>query len=377
MPLPIILALNVLQSAGVRAANVILILFAVKLGAEPFTIGFLAAMFSLFPMLLAVRAGKLADRFGPYWLLVFGTCAVGSGALMPYFFPVLPAIFYAAAMSGMLVVNYNVSLQNLVGLQSTPQTRARNFSRYGLAGSIGDLLGPLIAGFTIDLTGHGNACLYLALCWLAPLAIIIIRGNTGRTSAQASKRAIGGLRSLLAEPGVGRTLAISSLANTASNLYQIYLPVYAHSVGLSASTIGVLLALTSSAQFVVQLVVASLVARFREEIVLANTLFAAAASLMLIPFVSSAMLLGLISFAFGLATGCNGPVVNMLMFSNAPKGRSGEALGLKITVNHLTKMIGPVAFGALGSAVGLPLMFWFNAMMLVSGGALSRLYKSG
>jgi len=51
-----------------------------------------------------------------------------------------------------------------------------------------------------------------------------------------------------------------------------------------------------------------------------NVLQSAGVRLMLIPFVSSAMLLGFISFAFGLATGCNGPVVNMLMFSNAPKG---------------------------------------------------------
>lgn len=84
------------------------------------------------------------------------------------------------------------------------------------------------------------------------------------------------------------------------------------------------------------------------------------------------MVLALISLVFGLGMGCSGPVVNMLMFDNAPKGRSGEALGLKITINHFTKMVTPIAFGVVGSSFGLNPMFWVNALMLAAGGVLSH-----
>ncbi len=372
MSIYFVFALNLFQGIITRATNVVLVLYAVEVGASPLTIGFLAAVFSLFPMLLAVPAGRLTDRFGAYWLLIFGAAAAGLAMLLPFFVPGLPAIFIAAALIGLQVVYYNVSLQNLVGLLSTSQTRARNFSNYSVMGTIGDFIGPLIAGFSIDLSGYGNACLYLALFWLAPIGMLLFRGNTVRGGEHAAGRAGGSVRSLLAEPNIGRTLAISSLLNTGNNLYKIYLPVYARSVGLSASSIGTVLAISAVAEFMVQLMLPRLVARFKEEKVLANTLYVAAASLVLIPFFTSVVMLALISFVFGLGMGCSGPVVNMLMFANAPKGRSGEALGLKITVNHLTKMISPVLFGALGSAFGLSPMFWLNALMLAAGGVASR-----
>ena len=45
--------------------------------------------------------------------------------------------------------------------------------------------------------------------------------------------------------------------------------------------------------------------------------------------------------------------------------------GLRITTNHLARMIGPVAFGAIGSLFGIFPVFLTNALMLVSGGALT------
>jgi MFS family permease len=70
--------------------------------------------------------------------------------------------------------------------------------------------------------------------------------------------------------------------------------------------------------------------------------------------------------------GCGQPIVTMQMFSNSAAGRSGEALGLRMAVNHLTRVVGPVIFGFVGSAFGLPAVFWVNGLMLGAGGALSR-----
>jgi hypothetical protein len=43
-----------------------------------------------------------------------------------------------------------------------------------------------------------------------------------------------------------------------------------------------------------------------------------------------------------------------------------------MAVNHLTRVVGPVIFGFVGSAFGLPAVFWVNGLMLGTGGALSR-----
>jgi MFS family permease len=98
---------------------------------------------------------------------------------------------------------------------------------------------------------------------------------------------------------------------------------------------------------------------------------------MLLPLFKGGVMLAVIGFAFGLGMGCGQPIVTMLMFSHSAEGRSGEALGLRMTANHLTRLIGPVMFGSIGSAFGLSPVFWVNALMLGTGGALSRPRDNG
>jgi len=366
-----VLALNLLSGASIQAGRVVLTLYALELGAQPLTIGMLAATFSAFPVLLAVKVGKLSDRFGDRWLLIFGAAAGSIGLLTPAFFHGLPFIFIAGVMNGLCAVFFFLLTQNLVGILSDPQHRARNFSNFSLTNAIFDFVGPLFAGFSIDHSGHAATCLYLAVLALVPLVMLVIWGGMLPGGTPHVTRARGGILSLMSERGVRRTLVTSSLQNTGDSLYQFYMPVYAHAVGLSASAIGVILAMYPAAAFAMRLVLMRLLAKLKEERLLSFAFFVGAASLFTIPFFKRGAILALISFMFGLGMGCCGPIVTMLMFGNAPRGRSGEALGLKMTVNHFTKVVIPMVFGSIASAYGLSPVFWINAIMLGTGGYLS------
>src|SRR5262249_33644914 len=155
----------------------------------------------------------------------------------------LVAIFIAAAMAGLQSSMCNVSLQNLAGLLSTSETRARNFANYSLASSSGNLLGPLIAGFSLDHTSHALAPAMIALINVIPLAILAVRRGAMRGGPRRDTHGPHvSIFSLMRQPGMPSTLASSSLQVTGHNIYQYYMPVYAHSIGLSASIIGVVLA---------------------------------------------------------------------------------------------------------------------------------------
>ena len=91
-PIYFILALTLLSFTGVRAGQVLFALYALHLGAQPFAVGILAATFSAFPMLLSWRAGKLADRFGSRWPLLFGALGGACGMLVPYAVPAMPGL---------------------------------------------------------------------------------------------------------------------------------------------------------------------------------------------------------------------------------------------------------------------------------------------
>lgn len=371
MSINLVFALALFNMTGVRAGRVLLALYALELGARPLTVGILAATFSVFPGVLSWPVGILADRFGSRWPLMFGTGGIAFGVLAPYFFPGLPALFVAASLIGLSFAFYNVSLQNLIGLLSKPHERSKNFSTFGLVQAVASFVGPLLVGIGIDLAGYAVTCLYLALLSLAPVAILLIWGGAlpGGTRDAASG---GSVLHTLKDPGLWRVLATGSLVVTGIELFQFYLPVYGHEIGLSASAIGFLLAMFSAAAFVVRLVMPLLLARFSQEKVLAYSFYLAAASLALMPFFNSVAVLALISFVFGLGMGCGQPITMTLAFSNSVQGRSGEIMGLRVTVNNLTRVIVPVLFGTLGSAFGLFAVFWVNALMLGSGGLLTR-----
>jgi MFS family permease len=98
----------------------------------------------------------------------------------------------------------------------------------------------------------------------------------------------------------------------------------------------------------------------------------AAGTYLLFPLTENGVLLAAIAFLLGLGTGCGQPLTLMMIYARAPEGRSGEALGLRMTINHLTHIIVPLFFGALGTAFGVAPVFLANAAMLGAGGILSR-----
>lgn len=364
-----VLVLAFVNNIGSRASRVLLTLYALHLGAQPLTIGLLAATIGLFPMLLSWWSGRLSDRFGARWLLTLGAAGSALGMTLPYFEPGLPAIFAAAAFGGLSITVYQVSMQNLVGLMSAPHERARNFSNYSLAGATSGFVGPMLAGFSIDNSGYGSACLYLAALPLIPIAMLLVNGG-GLPKGNPEHAASGGLMRTLAEPGVWRVLAVSALAQSGMDLFQFYMPVYGHSAGLSASAIGIVLAMYAVASFAVRVVTPRLVEKFGEEKLLAGAFVLSAFGFLLVPFFENIYALGVISFIFGLGMGCGTPITLMLMFNNSPSGRSGEAMGLRMSVDNLVRIVSPIVFGAVATGFGLAFVFWINALMLGAGGAL-------
>ncbi len=381
MPIHFVFALNTFNTASNFGNRVLLALFALQLDASPAQIGILGAMFAVFPSLLAVGAGRMADRYGSRYLLMLGTIGTGAGMLLPYFFPSLTTIMIAALMCGFSQVFFNVSSQNLTGLLSTPETRARNFSNYALTNSLGQFIGPLMGGFAIGHFEATNASLVMALFAFIPLAMLAFRRTPLEAGlvkkkkddkAESASAAPGGAWAMLKDPNVRRTLYTGSLLNAGLNLYQFYLPVYGVAVGLSPSLIGIVMAAHSAAAFVVRIVLPSLIKRINEDRVLILSFTLGAASLMLIPVFQNVWMLGLLSFVFGLGMGAGQPIVTMQMFMNSAEGRSGEGIGLKMTTNQITKIISPIAFGAVATAFGLLPMFWMNAMLMATGGYLAR-----
>jgi MFS family permease len=176
----------------------------------------------------------------------------------------------------------------------------------------------------------------------------------------------------LANRALWPVLVTSSLVKLGTDLFQFYLPIYGHEIGLSASKVGAVLAVLAAAQFIVRFVLPRLVERFDEETILVYAFYCAAAGFVLVPFTGNAVLLALASFVFGIGMGCGQPLATILMFNRSVEGRSGETLGLRLTVNNVVRVGGPLVFGFVASAVGLLPVFLINAVMMGVGAVVSR-----
>ena len=357
-----------------RASKVLATLYAIELGATQFTIGILVAVYSLFPMLLAIYAGTLSDRFGVRVPMIAGSIGLSAGLTLPYIAPSIAALYASAALIGASHVFYNVSVQNLVGKLGGPEDRTRNFSNYGLIMSMGSFFGPLIAGFSIDHFGHAPSYLYIAAAPLISVAIILVARRLGTEHAKKGAEEERGrnVKQLLHNKPLRRTLIAGAVVLTGTDLFQFYMPIYGHSVGLSASAIGVVLAMFAAASFVVRLVMPALVKRWSADVVLAASLFVGAVAYGAFPWIADPRLLGTIAFVLGLGMGCGQPLTLMQIYNRAPPGRSGEAIGLRMTLNNFTHIVMPMFFGSLGSAFGVAPVFVVNAFMLAGGGLVTN-----
>jgi predicted MFS family arabinose efflux permease len=373
MSIGTVLLIVLCNMSSFRASKVLVTLFGIELGASQLTIGVIVAMYSLLPALLAVYAGRLSDRLGVRWPMLAGSLGVAAGLLLPWLAPGLPALYASAALIGASHMFYNVSAQNLIGSLGGAEERTRNFSNYALAMAIGSFIGPLFAGFSIDFVGHATAYLYIAALPLVPALIMASARNVGRGPRLKTEDEQAVLStSLLAIPLLRRTLIASAVAVTAQDLFQFYMPIYGHAVGLSASAIGVILAMSGIAAFVVRIGLPVLVKRWGPDTVFNGSLFISAVTFLLFPLFASAPALAAIALVLGLGMGCAQPVTLMLIFSRAPEGRSGEALGLRVTINQITHIAVPIVFGTIGSVFGVAPVFLANALILAGGGLLNR-----
>jgi MFS family permease len=370
-----VLFIVLLNMTAFRGSKVVVTLFAIQLGVDQIYIGALIAMYSLFPMLLGLYAGKLADRLGVRVPMIGGTLGVTTALLVPFMLPEVPALYASATLIGATWVFYNVCVQNLIGALSDAESRARNFSNYGLVMAGGSFFGPLLSGFSIDHVGAPQTYLHLAGVTLASALIMMMMLRAIPAAAgkvRSAKEQGANAANLLSNKPLRRTLITSAIILTGTDLFQFYMPIYGHAVGLSASAIGMILGTFAVAAFVVRLVMPAMVKRWGADTVLVASLFIGAAAYLVFPVFEQALLLAAVAFVLGLGMGCSQPVSLMLIYDRAPEARSGEALGLRLTINNFMHIAIPLTFGSIGTMFGVAPVFLANAAVMTAGGILSR-----
>ena len=160
------------------------------------------------------------------------------------------------------------------------------------------------------------------------------------------------------DPPMRAVLVCSVVVSVAWEVGNLLIPVYCASVKLSPSDIGWVLGSFSAASFAVRLLMPYLMRHMREWIMIALTLLISALAFVLFPFFESQLPLMACAFLLGLGLGASLPNMMSLVYRLAPKGRTGEAIGLRLMLINSSKATFPVAMGALGAVIGAGASLW-------------------
>jgi len=371
-PLTYFVLLTVLSHAGFVGSRITMSLAAIDQGGSPLSVGVLMSLYAVIPMLMAVQAGRLVDRVGAFRPIAIAGTVMTLAMIVPYLSHALPVLFVSAAVVGSAFMMQHIALNHVIGNIGDPADRPVNFSWFALGYSVSGFLGPLIAGFAVDLVGHNTAFLLLAVPPAAGTALLLWKRGVPAATVDHRHAGQRSVLDLLRNPRLLPVFLFSGLLASGWDMYTFVIPIYGTSIGLSASTIGIVMASFALATFVVRLFMPSVARRLSEWTVVCTALVVAGAAYALFPLAKQAPLLMALSFLLGLGLGCAQPMVMAALYAASPPGRQGEVVGMRTTMINASTTFMPLAFGALGTALGVAPILWTMAGALLVGGWLAE-----
>lgn len=341
-------------------------------GAGAGTVGLLMALFALLPALLAVPAGRMADRFGYHRPVVVAAGLSMAGALAGAVWGDSGGLFAAAALCGAGSGFGMIAVQRTAGRMARDRTeRIRIFSWVALAPAVASLTGPLLAGVLIDHLGFRAAFAALALL---PAATLLLSMGVPREPMVAVVP--GAVRrpawQLLASPAFRRLLFVNWLVSTSWDVFSFALPIIGHERGLSASVLGLVLGAYAVASMTVRVLIPLFAHRLSRRLMMGGALALTACVFATFPWLHAAWAMALGAAVLGIALGTVQPAILASVHDAAPPDRQGEAMALRAMTVHLSMTTMPLLFGAAGAAVGAGPLFGLMALALAVGSWQTR-----
>lgn len=347
---------------------------ALAMGADPLVIGLLAASFALPALLGALPAGRWSDQAGGPIVALGGLVLAVIGTLCALVLPGLVALLASAGIIGLGQIVIMIGQQTFVAHASADSDKDAAFGTLTAAASVGQLIGPplVTVAASAALFGRGaqpNTSVGLIAC--AALLVVALPGylplrNWDRRHPRPSVDAVdpGRVTQLLRAPQMWRSLVVSGAVLVSVDMMYAFVPVWATDRGVSATVVGLLLALRAAVTVASRIGLSRLVQRYGRRLLITVSIGAAVIGLFALPFVGAAGAVG-VMIALGVGLGIPQPLTMAWVTSLTPAESHGTALGMRLTSNRVAQTSVPLVIGALAGPFGMVGIFWANAVVLL------------
>ncbi|MFB8369036.1 MFS transporter [Pseudarthrobacter sp. NPDC055928] len=352
------------------------------LGGDSVAVGLTSASFALLPVVIALWLGRMSDRrTSMKSITVAGTLLLAASPFLLSAAPSLLLVGVASAVLGVGHLCFTIAGQPAIA-RFVPLSRMdAAFGWFTAAFSLGQLVGPLVAGLAMGAAGNApadtrlmdaNAALILAGA-IAVLAIPVAFGASTKQRANAPKTEAAPVKApasksvahLLGIPTV-KTNMLASLALLATtDIIVAFLPLVGEENGIAPIGIGVLLAIRAAASITSRLLLPTMLFRWSRTGLITASLVGAGTTLATLPWlfgnpVLAAILLAIIGFFLGLGQ----PITMTLITQAVPPDARGAALALRLLANRLGQVALPIGAGLLAAPAGPGGALWMSSAVL-------------
>ncbi|MFC0270966.1 MFS transporter [Metabacillus herbersteinensis] len=356
-------ALFMVSIAGSRP---LISLYADGLGASHAEIGVIVALFSFFPLFLSIQSGKIIDCVGVKGPLI---ASVVLGILSMVILSILhnlTGVYISQIFAGLAQLVFVLSMQAYAGQFPKSKLREYYITVFSIAVAAGSFAGPLFSGFLTDSIGYSTTFLTLSFVLVGMLPLSLFFSGQKAMSMQDKRNEQNSFQ-LLRIPDLRKAVLVSSVGLLAKDTYISFFPLLAAENGLSASAIGVIIALNAGAGMFIRSLLPWVAQHLKRDVIITISILVSGVMYLLNPLSDHVLWLSTLSIILGFCTGICQPLSIFATIITLPKERVAEGLGLRLTFNKLTQIVGPLSLGSLSSVVGMPGIFYTCGAIILMG----------
>ena len=363
-------------------------LLALKQGYSPAAVGVLLALFAVMQVILALPAGRFADRHGLKRPVQFSVLAAVCGAGLAAAFPVFPVLCLAALMTGGATGAANISMQRHVGRtagQAGGSAELRKvFSWLAIGPAASNFIGPFSAGLLIDYAGlipsstTGFQAAFLLMAVL-PLATWLLVQRTQEMPPIVLPPGAPKPKAwdLIKQPMFARLMLVNWFLSSCWDVHTFVVPVLGFERGISASSIGSILGAFALAAAAIRVALPFVASHIKEYKIITVAMLVTCVLFGVYPFMQSALAMGICSVLLGLTLGTVQPMIMSTLHQITPEARHGEALGLRLMAINASSVLMPMLFGTAGAVAGVAVVFWVVGAAVGLGARAAWQLRSG
>jgi DHA1 family multidrug resistance protein-like MFS transporter len=357
------------------ARSPVLPLFGHSLGASGAYLGLIVAASTITGVVLKLPAGALSDLWGRRVLLRIGAVFFAVPPFLYGFGHSAEALLALRFVHGMATAIYGPVASAVVASPSA-RGRAARLGFLASAQDIGSASGPLVGGFVLAWTASYYDVYWVVgivgvvamiMIWTLPSEVTIGQIEVAAGGPSRWSQFKTGLWLVVTSPPVLLTSAMEASMWLGYGAFLAFFPIYGHSIGLSVTTITLILGVLLITSFIWKPISGWVSDRIGRKPMISAGLALGAVALPAIMTSRNPLVLGLLSFLLGLSVATVTPSTNAFV-ADLVKSRSlGAAMGVFGTIWDSGEALGPILAGALLGATTYSFSFIFiAAVMLVA-----------